>query len=91
MKQLIFFQTERIAEMTEIEDRVIAFISKQLEVENVNPEMHFLDDLGMDSISLIELIVDIEQNFGVVIPDEQINRIKAVRDILVNIEGHGSK
>lgn len=77
--------------MTEIEDRVIAFISKQLEVENVTPEMYFVDDLGVDSISIVELIIDIEQKFGIVVPDDQIGGIKTVRDILVNVKGHGSK
>ena len=77
--------------MTEIEDRVIAFISKQLEVENVTPEMYFVDDLGIDSISIVELIIDIEQKFGIVIPDDQISKIKTVRDIFINMEGYGSK
>lgn len=77
--------------MTSIENQVIEFISKQLKVENVTPEMYFVDDLGIDSISLVELVLEIEQEFRIVVPDEQLNRIKTVRDVIVNVERYESK
>ncbi len=76
--------------MTEIENQVIAFISKQLKVENVTPEMCFVDDLGIDSISLIELALESEQEFGIVIPDENLNSIKTVKDLIDRVEKHKS-
>jgi acyl carrier protein len=86
-----FFKVERIAKMTGIEDQVITFISKQLKVENVSPEMHFMEDLGIDSISLIELVLEIGQEFGIVITDGHLNRTRTVRDIIVSVEKHASK
>ncbi|MCK4353276.1 acyl carrier protein [candidate division WOR-3 bacterium] len=50
--------------------------------ERVTPEASFTDDLGADSLNLIEIIMDIEKDFGIDIPDEDGERFKTVGDVV---------
>jgi len=47
-----------------------------------------LDDLGADSLDVVELVLEIEQEFGIAIPDEEAERIKSVSDAIRYIIGH---
>ena len=60
--------------MSEIASRVKAIIVDKLAVEEseVTPEASFTNDLGADSLDTVELIMDFEKEFGVSIPDDQI-------------------
>ena len=74
--------------MTEIEGKVKKIICEQLDVspENLVPEASFMDDLGADSLDQVELIMAMEEEFGVSIPDEEAERISTVKDVIEYIK-----
>ena len=49
-------------------------------VENVTPEKSFVDDLDIDSLSMVEVVMACEDKFGVKIPDDQVKNLKTVGD-----------
>ncbi len=65
-----------------IEEKVKNIIVDQLGVsaEEVVPEASFVDDLGADSLDLVELIMVLEEEFGKEIPDEDAEKIQTVKD-----------
>ena len=67
-----------------VEQRVKEIIADQLgvEVEKITPEARFVDDLGADSLDVVELIMAFEEEFGVEIPDEDAEKIATVKDVL---------
>jgi acyl carrier protein len=69
-------------EHDEIFDKVKAVIVDQLSVEedDVTEEASFIDDLGADSLDIVELVMALEEEFGISIPDEQAEKIKTVGD-----------
>lgn len=73
-----------------IEQRVIEIIVEQLGVsaEEVTPEAHFIDDLGADSLDLVELIMAMEEEFGMEISDEEAEKIQTVQDAINYINEH---
>jgi acyl carrier protein len=66
----------------EIFDKVKGVIVEQLNVEedDVNDDATFVDDLGADSLDIVELVMALEEEFGVSIPDESAEKIKTVGD-----------
>ena len=66
----------------EIFDKVKGVIVEQLNVEedDVNEDASFVDDLGADSLDIVELVMALEEEFGVSIPDESAEKIKMVGD-----------
>ncbi|MBW1649279.1 MAG: acyl carrier protein [Deltaproteobacteria bacterium] len=73
-----------------IEEQVKAIIADKLGVkeENVVPEASFIDDLGADSLDLVELIMSIEEKFDVEISDEEAEKITTYKDVLEYIKKH---
>jgi acyl carrier protein len=67
-----------------VEEQVKAIICEQLSVEeaDVVPEASFVDDLGADSLDLVELIMAMEEKFGIEIADEDAEKIKTVQDAI---------
>ncbi|RMA96178.1 acyl carrier protein [Hydrogenothermus marinus] len=67
-----------------IEERVKEIIADQLGVslDQIKPESRFVDDLGADSLDVVELIMAFEEEFGVEIPDEDAEKIATVQDVL---------
>lgn len=65
-----------------IEEKVIEIIMEQLDVtkEECIPEASFMDDLGADSLDIVELIMAMEENFGIEITDDELLKIRTVRD-----------
>ncbi|RVZ63226.1 acyl carrier protein [Helicobacter pylori] len=65
-----------------------AVISGQLNVDaaQVTPEAEFVKDLGADSLDIVELIMALEERFGIEIPDEQAEKIVNVGDVMRYIE-----
>ncbi|GAA8164167.1 acyl carrier protein [Helicobacter pylori] len=63
-------------------------ITEQLNVDaaQVTPEAEFVKDLGADSLDVVELIMALEEKFGVEIPDEQAEKIVNVGDVVKYIE-----
>lgn len=66
----------------ELFDKVKTVIVDQLGVDEdeVNEDASFVDDLGADSLDIVELVMALEEEFGVSIPDEQAEKIKTVGD-----------
>ncbi len=67
-----------------IEERIKEIIADQLgvEVEKVTPEAKFIEDLGADSLDVVELIMAFEEEFGIEIPDEDAEKIQTVGDVI---------
>ncbi|UOR81332.1 acyl carrier protein [Helicobacter pylori] len=65
-----------------------AVIAEQLNVDvaQVTPEAEFVKDLGADSLDVVELIMALEEKFGIEIPDEQAEKIVNVGDVVKYIE-----
>jgi acyl carrier protein len=75
-----------------IADRVKSIIVEQLGVdeEEVTPEASFTEDLGADSLDIVELVMAFEEEFGIEIPDEEaekINKVKEAVDYIQNNAG----
>ncbi len=70
--------------MASVEEKVIAIICEQLDVaeEDVVPEASFVDDLGADSLDQVELIMAMEEEFDVSIPDEDAEKIGTVKNAI---------
>ncbi len=75
-----------------IQSRVIEIIAEQLSLreEDVRLESRFVDDLGADSLDIVELIMEMEEEFGTEIPDEHIENMKVVKDVADYIATHVS-
>ena len=73
-----------------VERRVIEIIVEQLGVseEEVTIEASFIDDLGADSLDLVELIMAMEEEFGIEISDEDAEKIQTVQDVVNYISEH---
>jgi len=71
-----------------VEEKIKKIICEQLEVDekDVIPEASFVDDLGADSLDQVELIMAMEEDFGVSISDEEAEKITTVRDAIEYIE-----
>ncbi len=69
-------------------DKVKKIIVDQLgvEEEKVTPEASFVDDLGTDSLDLVELIMALEDEFGIEIPDNAAEQISTVNDVVEYIK-----
>eukprot|EP00922_Rhytidocystis_sp_ex-Travisia-forbesii_P017356 GHVS01025884.1.p1 GENE.GHVS01025884.1~~GHVS01025884.1.p1 ORF type:complete len:168 (+),score=64.42 GHVS01025884.1:120-623(+) len=81
--------TTSLAAATVMED-VQAVVVEQLSVEKdkVQPESNFIKDLGADSLDSVELVMALEEKFGVEIPDEEATNIKTVQQAVDYIEKH---
>jgi len=78
--------------MASVADNVKKCIVDQLGVseEEVAPEASFIDDLGADSLDIVELIMAFEEKFEIEIPDEDAEKIRTVGDAISYIEGKAS-
>jgi len=76
--------------MSTIEERVKKIIVEQLGVkeEEVVSEASFVDDLGADSLDTVELVMALEEEFGVEIPDEEAEKIRTVKEAFDYIDQH---
>ncbi|MCX5833424.1 MAG: acyl carrier protein [Deltaproteobacteria bacterium] len=65
-----------------IEEKVVEIIMEQLDVtkEECVLEASFIDDLGADSLDIVELIMALEENFGIEISDEELRKIRTIQD-----------
>lgn len=76
--------------MSNIQDRVVQVIAEQLSVDasKVKPEAHFIDDLGADSLDLVELVMSLEKEFDCEIPDEEAEKITTVQSAIDYVSAH---
>lgn len=78
---------------SELEEKVIQLVMEQLDVtrEQCKLEASFIDDLGADSLDLVELIMEMEEKFGVEIADEELEKIRTIQDVVDFIQKKGIK
>jgi acyl carrier protein len=71
-----------------VESKIKTIIAEQLGVkpEEVTPNASFVDDLGADSLDTVELIMALEEEFNIEIPDEDAEKMKTVGDAIKYIE-----
>ena len=71
-----------------VEQKVKEIICEQLGVseEEVTPEASFIEDLGADSLDIVELVMALEEEFGIDIPDEDADKLKTVGDALTYLK-----
>lgn len=71
-----------------VEEKIKSIISEQLSVkaEEVTPQASFIDDLGADSLDTVELIMALEEEFSIEIPDEDAEKMTTVGDAIKYIE-----
>ncbi len=76
--------------MAEIRKKVIAIIAEQLAKpeDSISEGSNFVDDLGADSLDTVEIIMAIEEAFGLEIPESEQEKIKNVGDAIAYIEKH---
>ena len=79
--------------MSSIEEQVKAIVAEQLGVkeDEVTNDASFVDDLGADSLDTVELVMALEEEFGMEIPDEDAEKITRVKEATEYIEKHSSK
>ena len=79
--------------MENIEQRVKKIVAEQLGVNEaeVKNESSFQEDLGADSLDIVELVMALEEAFGTEIPDEEAEKITTVQEAIDYIKAHQSK
>jgi acyl carrier protein len=67
-----------------LEEKVIKLVMEQLDVtrEQCLLEASFIDDLGADSLDIVELLMEMEEAFGVEIADEELEKIRTIKDVI---------
>ena len=82
-----------MAEEKSVEQKVTDIIVEQLGVnpEQVTPKASFIEDLGADSLDIVELVMAFEEEFGVEVPDEDAEKLQTVGDVIKYIEDKSSK
>ena len=76
--------------MSDITERVKKIVVEHLGVDEAKavPEASFIDDLGADSLDIVELVMAFEEEFGVEIPDDAAEKIATVKDAISYIDSH---
>jgi acyl carrier protein len=71
-------------------NKIREIVAEQLgvDVEEITPKASFVDDLGADSLDTVELVMALEEEFGIEIPDEDAEKIATVADAIKYIEEH---
>lgn len=74
--------------MASVEERVINIVSEQLGVskDQIKPETSFVNDLGADSLDTVELVMELEEEFDIQIPDEVAEKIQTVGQAIEHIQ-----
>jgi len=71
-----------------MKDKVMKLISDatKIDISKINMETSFVDDLNLDSLDIVELMMKMEDEFGVEIPEEDAEGLKTVKDIVLYLE-----
>jgi acyl carrier protein len=77
----------------QIEDKVFTIVSEQMAINKaeINRETSFVNDLNADSLDIVELVMEFEDNFEMSIPDEEAEKIKTVGQTIDYISAHQPK
>jgi acyl carrier protein len=75
--------------MSGLADRVRSIVASQLSVEEdeIRPEASILDDLGADSLDVVELVMALEEEFDIEVPDEDVESIRTIKDVESYVTG----
>ena len=78
--------------MSDVADKIKQIVVEHLGVDEakVTPEAYFIDDLGADSLDIVELVMAFEEEFEVEIPDDAAEKITTVKDAITFIDEHKS-
>jgi acyl carrier protein len=70
--------------MQQLTEKVNSIIGERLGVDNTSlvPEANLLDDLGADSLDVVELVMALEEEFNIEVPDEDVEGIRTIGDIV---------
>jgi acyl carrier protein len=73
-----------------VEKKVKEIVAEQLGKDEgeITTSASFIDDLGADSLDIVELVMKMEEEFGIEIPDEEAEKIKTVNDVVEYIKTH---
>lgn len=87
---MIYFHMVEGGELVVEIDKVKGIIAEQLSVDeaDINMESSFIEDLGADSLDIVELVMALEEEFDLVIPDEDAEKIRTVGEIIKYIKEH---
>jgi len=71
-------------------EKVKELLAKQLrvDVDTIEDDANILDDLGADSLDVVEMLMTLESEFGIIVPDEDVMSLKTVRAVAEYIEAH---
>lgn len=71
-------------------DKIKAILAEQLDVDenSITPDSLIVEDLGADSLDAIDIVMSVEDEFGIEVPDEIVEKIGSVNDILVFVENN---
>lgn len=71
-----------------VADRVMAIVSDQLscDQDTLSKDSDFVKDLGADSLDIVELVMELEEEFGISIPEEEADKVRTVGDAIEHIE-----
>jgi NADH dehydrogenase (ubiquinone) 1 alpha/beta subcomplex 1 len=85
-----FFAGATFLDASEVSDRIISVVKNfdKVDAAKVTPEAKFADDLGLDSLDSVEVVMAIEDEFAVEIPDAEADKIASVGDAVEYISGH---
>lgn len=79
--------------MSDIKDKVKQVVAEQLSVDpkKIQPESSFIEDLGADSLDIVELVMALEEAFSIEIPDEEAEQITTIQGVHDYIENYLEK
>lgn len=73
-------------------EEIISIIAKQLKVDEaeITPDTDILDDLGADSLDVVELLMTIEDTYGITVPDDEVQNLRTIRLMSEYIEANNN-
>ena len=71
-----------------MQEKIIKLVAEKLnkKVEDIKLDSKLVEDLGADSLDVVELIMSFEDEFGVSLPDEEVEKMKTIKDVITYIE-----
>uniref|UniRef100_A0A6U0HED3 Acyl carrier protein n=1 Tax=Helicotheca tamesis TaxID=374047 RepID=A0A6U0HED3_9STRA len=84
------FAASTFVDPTEATDRIVQVVKNfdKVDPSKVSPESKFADDLGLDSLDAVEVVMAIEDEFAIEIPDAEADKISSIADAVEYIAGH---
>ena len=79
-----------VATTVEIEEKVIQIVTEQMSVDKteISRETSFVNDLNADSLDTVELVMELEDEFDLTIPDDEAEKLKTVGQAIEYIQAH---